>query len=61
MAGCLECRCYEPNLDDLLGDEIMAAVLRSAGLDSRGLRAMIVETARRVDARATDDAEDESR
>ena len=60
MAGRPECCRYEPKLDDLLDDEIMAPVLRSAGLDSRGLRAMIVETARRLDARAAAD-EDENR
>ncbi len=49
MAGRTECCRYEPNLDDLLDDEIMAPVLRSAGFDQRGFRAMIVATARRVD------------
>jgi hypothetical protein len=33
----------------------MEPVLRSAGCDSQGLRDMMVETARRVDARRTRD------
>jgi hypothetical protein len=49
MAGRLDCCRYEPSLDDLLDDEIMAPVLRSAGFDSHGLRELMVETARRID------------
>jgi hypothetical protein len=45
MDGC--CR-YEPSLDDLLADEMMEPVLKSAGLDTQGFRAMMVETARRL-------------
>jgi hypothetical protein len=45
MDGC--CR-YEPSLDDLLADEMMEPVLKSAGLDTRGFREMMVETARRL-------------
>jgi hypothetical protein len=41
----------EPSLEDLLADEIMAPVLRSAGVDAAGIREMIVETARRIDDR----------
>ncbi len=49
MAGRIECCRYEPSLDELLDDEIMVPVLRSAGFDSRGFREMLVETARRID------------
>jgi hypothetical protein len=48
MDGC--CR-YEPSLDDLLADEMMEPVLKSAGLDSQGFREMMVETARRFEHR----------
>jgi len=51
MAARTDCCRYEPSLDDLLDDEIMAPVLRSAGLDQQGFRDMIVETARRLDDR----------
>jgi hypothetical protein len=51
MAGRTECCRYEPSLEDLLGDEVMAPVLRSAGFDPQGFRAMMVETARRIDDR----------
>ncbi len=53
MAGRIECCRYEPSLDDLLDDEIMAPVLRSAGLDARGFRDMMVATARRIDDHRT--------
>jgi hypothetical protein len=44
MAGRSDyCRC-EPNLEELLDDEMMESV---AGLDSQGFRKMIAETARR--------------
>ena len=47
MAGRSDyCRC-EPNLEELLDDEMMESVLRSAGLDLQGFREMIAETARR--------------
>lgn len=52
MAGRTECCRYEPRLEDLLDDEIMAPVLRSAGCDAQGLRDMMIETARRLDGRA---------
>ena len=51
MAGRSDCCRYEPSLEDLLDDEVMAAVLRSAGFDRRGFREMMVETARRIDHR----------
>ena len=47
-----QCCRYEPSLDDLLEDEeVMEPVLRSAGYDARGLREMLVDTARRLDWR----------
>ena len=49
MAGRTECCSYEPSLEDLLDDEVMAPVLRSAGFDPQGFRDMMVETARRID------------
>ena len=49
MAGHAECCRYEPSLEDLLDDEVMEPVLRSAGCDSQGLRDMMVATARRID------------
>ena len=57
MAGRAECCRYEPTLDDLLADDIMTPVLRSAGFDSRGFREMIAETARRIDHQRTADDE----
>ena len=62
MAGRAECCRYEPSLEDLLDDEVMESVLRSAGCDSQSLRAMMVATARRIDALDDDrDARDEGR
>ena len=51
MARRSECCRYEASLDDLLADEMMAPVLKSAGTDTRGIRAMMVETARRLEYR----------
>ena len=51
MAGRLECCRYEPSLEDLLADEVMTPVLRSAGLEAQEFRAMMVETARRIERR----------
>jgi len=51
MDGRFECCRYELSLEDLLSDEMMAPVLRSAGLDAREFREMIAETARRIDDR----------
>lgn len=38
----------EPSLDELLGDEIMVPVTRSAGLDRTELRRLLEDLARRV-------------
>ena len=38
----------EPSLDDLLDDEIMVAVMRSAGLSAEELRAELKRTAGRL-------------
>lgn len=51
MDGRLDCCRYRPSLDDLLADEVMEPVLRSAGLDPQDLRDMMAETARRIDDR----------
>ena len=52
------CR-YQPSLDDLLADEMMETVLRSAGLDHHELREMMVEAARRLESRGRLCLEDE--
>ena len=54
MAGRTECCRYEPSLEDLLDDEIMTPVLKSAGFDPQALRDMMVATARRIDNRLID-------
>jgi hypothetical protein len=54
MAEAAVCCRYEPSLDDLLDDDIMAPVLRSAGFDPQGFREMIAETARRTGDRNAD-------
>jgi hypothetical protein len=41
------CFCYRATLDDLLSDDMMAPVLRSAGYEPDEFREMIVEMARR--------------
>jgi hypothetical protein len=46
-----ECCRYEPSLEDLLADEVMQPVLRSAGLELRELREMMVEAALRMEHR----------
>jgi hypothetical protein len=46
-----ECCRYEPSLEDLLADEVMRPVLRSAGLELQELREMMVEAARRIEDR----------
>ncbi|HTV46072.1 MAG TPA: hypothetical protein VMF05_12215 [Stellaceae bacterium] len=51
MAEHLDCCRYRPSLDDLLADEVMQPVLRSAGLERHELREMMVETARRLEDR----------
>ena len=48
MAASMECCRYEPSLDDLLDDEVMATVLRSAGFDQQRFREMMHETAKRI-------------
>ena len=55
MDGRLDCCRYRPSLDDLLADEVMQPVLRSAGLDRHELREMMVETARRLEDRERQD------
>ncbi len=55
MAGTMECCRYEPSLEDLLGDEVMTTVLRSAGFDQQGFREMMAETAKRIDDGRLDD------
>ncbi len=40
----------EPSLDELLGDEMMVPVMRSAGMDASELRALLAELAQRVPA-----------
>ena len=52
MAGRTDCCRYEATLDELIDDEVMEPVLRSAGLDPQRFRDLIVETARRFDERA---------
>jgi len=47
-----ECCRYEPSLEDLLAEEVMEPVLRSAGLELHELREMMIETARRIEDRA---------
>jgi hypothetical protein len=47
-----ECCRYEPSLEDLLTDELMTPVLRSAGLEAQEFREMMVQTARRIEDRA---------
>ena len=60
MAGRADCCRYEPTLDELLDDDIMRPVLRSAGLDPQGFREMMVATARRIDDRAGRDEDAEA-
>jgi hypothetical protein len=47
----LNCCQYQPSLEELLADEVMEPVLRSAGLGLHELREMMVETARRIEDR----------
>ena len=51
MGERLGCCRYEPSLEDLLADEVMMPVLRSAGLEAHEFREMMVETARRIEDR----------
>ena len=61
MAGTMECCRYEPSLEDLLGDEVMTTVLRSAGFDQQGFREMMAETAKRLDDGRLDDSRRDER
>lgn len=38
----------EPTLEELLRDDIMAPVMRSAGIDAARLRALVTDLARRL-------------
>lgn len=49
MAGRIDCCRYEATLDELLDDDIMTPVLRSAGFDPQGFRDMMLATARRME------------
>jgi hypothetical protein len=60
VAGRTDCCRYEPTLDELLDDDIMAPVLRSAGFDPQGFRDMMVATARRIDGRGERDHDPEA-
>ena len=57
MDGRFDCCRYEPSLEELLADDVMAPVLRSAGFDTQAFRDMMAETARRVDRRAARERE----
>ena len=61
MAGRTDCCRYEATLDELIDDEVMAPVLRSAGLDPQRFRDLIIETARRFDEGAADSLPDHAR
>lgn len=51
MDGRPLCCRYEPSLEDLLADEVMMPVLRSAGLDRPEFRELMAQTARRLQGR----------
>lgn len=40
---------FEPSLDELLDDEVMVPVMRSAGLCAADLRALVADAAERLD------------
>jgi hypothetical protein len=61
VAGRTDCCRYEATLDELIDDEVMEPVLRSAGLDPQRFRDLIVETARRFDEGAADSRPDQAR
>lgn len=48
MDARMACCGHQPSLDDLLSDEMMAPVLRSAGLDIARFREMLAGIARRL-------------
>ena len=60
MDGRFDCCRYEPSLEELLADDVMAPVLRSAGFDTQGFRNMMAETARRFDRGTVDDPDNGS-
>jgi hypothetical protein len=43
----------EPTLEDLLEDDMMGAVMRSAGISAAELRARLSETARRLSGKSS--------
>ncbi len=47
--------CYRATLDDLLSDDMMASVLRSAGYEPDEFREMMTEMARRGETRCSCD------
>jgi hypothetical protein len=51
MDGRFACCRYEPTLEDLLADEVMMPVLRSAGLEAQEFRELMEATARRIESR----------
>jgi hypothetical protein len=59
--GRIDCCRYEATLDELIDDEVMAPVLRSAGLDAQRFRELLVETARRFDEHAAGNRTDSLR
>ena len=40
--------CREPSLEELLDDDVVRVVIRSAGLDADAFRLQLEETARRI-------------
>ena len=61
MDGRTDCCRYEATLDELIDDEVMAPVLRSAGLDAQRFRDLLIETARRFDEHAAGNRTDRPR
>ncbi|HVH77338.1 MAG TPA: hypothetical protein VM755_20670 [Stellaceae bacterium] len=55
MDGRNPCCRYEPSLEELLSDEMMEPVLKSAGFDAQQFRDMMVETARRIEEHRDDE------
>ena len=49
------CFCYPATLDDLLSDDMMAPVLRSAGYEPDQFREMMTEMARKGETRCSCD------
>jgi hypothetical protein len=44
----------EPSLDELLNDEVMVPLMRSAGLGAGAIRPLLLETANRLADKPTD-------